>query len=316
MPTALVSVILVNFNKKDLCLQALHSLCAQTYKTLEIIVVDNGSSDGSTDMIRHSFPSAVLLALEKNYYFCAALNKGIHASQGKYVLLLNNDVVLTPEYIEKLVSFLTEHGEYGAVTGKIIRFDGQTIDTTGMLFSYTLKPHERGYNKKNCSQFYQDGPVFGASLAAPLMQRSMLDAIANGDEFFDERFRHYYEDLDIYWRAYQKGWQSYYTAAAVAYHARGKTNKAQTVWTRYYFPQMTVEMQADYIKNRYLTFLKNTHGILERMKFIVCMLPYDIALWGYLLFFRPPLFRVLIKRWLTVYPEWKRVWKKEEQGSR
>ena len=111
----------------------------------------------------------------------------------------------------------------GMLSGKILRMDRETIDSTGLFLGRNRKAVERGYGKKDIGQYDKPGYVFGASGAVMFLRKSMLIDIKDENGYFDERFGMYYEDLDLCWRAQKKGWKAYYTPKATAYHVRGGT---------------------------------------------------------------------------------------------
>lgn len=294
----LVSVIIVNYNRKSHLTKCLDSVRNQRYSLIETLVIDNASSDGSVEVVERGYPKVKLIVNETNELFCRAQNKGIAISEGKYILCLNSDVVLDRNFVTKMVEAMKLNEEIGMVSGKILSLDGRYIDSAGQLLGRSRKPVERGYRRPVSREYQKPSYVFGAGGVAPLYKRRMLEDIKIGDEYFDESYGMFYEDLDISWRANMLGWRAYYTPEAIAYHARGGTaktiNAKINLFKKYDFTYLSQELKGHLIKNRYLTMLKNdsVRGIMINSPFI---LAYEIKLWAYILCFNPSLVEVTIK---------------------
>lgn len=278
----MVSVIIVNYNKKDLLKRCLDSVMGQGFKDIEIIVVDNASKDASVEMVGTYYPEARLIWNTGNLLFCKAYNQGIDTSKGNFILCLNNDVILDKDYLKEALLAIGLDTKVGMVSGKILRMDKKTIDSTGLFPGRNRKPVERGYGKKDAGQYEKSGYVFGASGACAFFRRSMLMDIKDGHGYFDERFGMYYEDLDLCWRAQKKGWKGYYIPKAIAYHERGGTAVMHKGRGTLNFPCLPDELKMRYIKNRYRCMAKNDSfwGILVNLPFILW---YELKIWGYLM---------------------------------
>jgi GT2 family glycosyltransferase len=173
------------------------------------------------------------------------------------------------------------------VSGKILRWDKQTIDSTGLFISLWRTAKEKGSGVKDKGQYNREGYIFGVNGAAAFYRRAMLEQIKRDSEYFDSRFRMFYEDLDIAWRAKNQGWKGYYVPGALAYHVRGASvRQGKGINQRFARRYISAELQVDLIKNRYLAIIKNESwlGFLAHLPFIFL---YEILLWSYILFFRP-----------------------------
>ena len=298
MPAGDVSVVVVNYNGERFLLECLESARSQTVGPAEIVVVDNASSDRSLELIRENFPELRLLPQEKNQFFCRGSNIGIAATSAPFVLLLNNDAVLEPDYIEKTLQPMRRDARIGAVTGKILRIDRETIDTAGQELSRSRKPLDRGYGQQDGGQFDAEEEIFGAGGVAPLLRREMLDDIALGGQVFDEAFVHFYEDLDLAWRARNLGWKAWYAPEAVAYHHRGGTGQSEPArrdWARRFaFANLPVELQHHLLKNRYAVMAKND-SLGSWLLGLPWILLYELKVFTYLLLIRPSLIPRYIK---------------------
>jgi len=294
----LVSVIIVNWNKKAYLKDCLDSLFNQTHSPIEIVVVDNGSRDGSQEMLKEELPHVKLLANEQNELYCRAQNQGIRAAEGEYIMCLNNDVVLEKGFVQKLLEAAKANERIGMVCGKIMSRDRAAIDSAGQLLGRSRRPIERGYKKKDTGRYDEPCYIFSAGGVAPLYKRNMLEQIKIGDGYFDESYGMFYEDLDVAWRANLLGWRGFYNPQALAYHRRGGTAKTYTpkigFLKRYDFAYLSPELKASLVKNRYMTILKN-----DSPRDFIINLPwiagYEIKLWSYLVFFNPCLIPGIIK---------------------
>jgi GT2 family glycosyltransferase len=278
----MISIIIANCNKKDLLKTCIDSIKEQTFTDIEIIVVDNASSDGSIEMLKTRCNDIKLIENKENLLFCKPYNQGIEASNGEFILCLNNDVVLEKDYLKEALYAINTDKKTGLVSGKILRMDKKTIDSTGLFLGRNRKAVERGYGKKDKGQYEKPGYVFGAGGACAFLRRSLLEDIKDKNGYFDETFGMYYEDLDLCWRARKKGWKAYYTPKAAAYHERGGTTVGKSPESRKIFPYLSYDLKKRYIKNRYRCMLKNDSlwGILINLPFILW---YEIKLWGYII---------------------------------
>ena len=149
----MISVIIVNYNRKDLLKQCLDSLYGQSFKNIEIIVVDNASEDDSVAMVSAFYPNVKLIRNTVNALFCKAQNQGIGISRGDFVLSLNSDVTLDKDYLKETLSSAGLDSGIGMVSGKILRMDNKTIDSTGLFLGRNRKAVERGYGKIDKGQY-------------------------------------------------------------------------------------------------------------------------------------------------------------------
>jgi len=281
----MISIIIVNYNRKDLLKNCLDAVRTQSFKDIEIIVVDNGSSDGSSDMARADYPWVKLIENKENLFFCKANNQGIEAAKGDLILCLNNDCILDKDYLKEAVISFNVDEKIGMVSGKIFRMDRKTIDSTGLFVARNRKPLERGYGKPDKGQYDNPGYIFGVSGSCMLMKKIMLDDIRDENGYFDETFEMYYEDLDLCWRARKKGWKAYYNPKAMAYHARGGTSITCGGGNRR--PGLNLayiedNLKKKYIRNRYKCMKKNDtlSGFIAHLPFILL---YEIKMYFYII---------------------------------
>jgi len=267
MSNQVVSVIIVTARVKDYLTTCLDSLKKQTYPHLQIIVVDN---------------------TKEGLSYSQALNKGIGMSEGGVILCLNDDVILDRNFIlEALKGFLADPC-VGMVSGKILRPDNKTIDTTGLFLTFWRTAKERGYGSKNRGQFEKSGYVFGVNGAVAFYQKEMLDKI----NYFDERFGFFYEDLDLAWRAQKAGWRGYYIPSAIAWHVRGGTTRGEGGIDKPFARRfLNDKLHLSLIKNRYLTIKKN-ESFFDFIVHLPAMVLYEVLVWSHVLLFRPHLIKL------------------------
>ncbi|MBN1869422.1 MAG: glycosyltransferase family 2 protein [Candidatus Omnitrophica bacterium] len=279
----MISVVIVNFNRKELLCECLDSVKRQDVRDLEVIVIDNGSSDGSAELVA-AYPEVRLIQNPENVLFCKAYNQGIDASRGDFILCLNNDVCLEKNYLSEALFAIGLDERIGMVSGKILRPDKKTIDSTGLFLGRNRKAVERGYNKKDRGQYDDPGYVFGVSGACVFFRRAFLADVKDQYGYFDERFGAYYEDLDICWRGQRQGWKAYYEPKAVACHTRAATaigdKKGRRGPNIFY---LSDGLRKRYVRNRYLCMKKNDslQGILVNLPFVLF---YEIQQWCYVFF--------------------------------
>lgn len=285
-----VSVIILNWNGKDLIEKCIESVLNQNYKPLKIILIDNASTDGSSELIdKHSSVSIVKNEINKG--FAKAMNEGIKLSDGDYVLLLNYDIILRPDFVNEMVKAIESNNKIGSVSGKLLRLnstkDMPVIDSTGHIIFRNRLAENRGENEIDRGQFDQVESVFGTCGAAALYKREMLEDIKVNDEYFDEAFFAFWEDVDLDWRARLRGWQCIYTPYAVAYHERGGP-----------FLRRSKFVELHNYKNRYFLMIKND-SFWSLLKNFPQLLFTEILKGGALIFRCPS----ALKGWIYVAKE-------------
>jgi GT2 family glycosyltransferase len=219
-----ITVVVPNWNGIDLIRECLQSLDRQTLDHT-VIVVDNGSVDGSNDVVRNEFPEVQLLEFPDNAGFAGGVNRGIRPAltQGaKYIALLNNDAVADVHWLEELVAVAETEERVGIVAAKIVTWDGSRIDSTGDFYSIWGFPFPRGRGEVDSGQYDSEemSKVFGASGGASLYRARMFREIG----LFDESFFAYFEDVDVSFRARLAGWQIRYACRATVRHFMGGTS--------------------------------------------------------------------------------------------
>lgn len=212
----LVSVVVVNWNGASFLEECLDSLLCQSYPHYEVLVVDNGSTDCSVEMIRQKYADRVaLLTSPTNLGFAGGNNLGIRAAKGTYILLLNNDASADDGWIEALVRGAESNERIGMCASKIyIRGAAGILDSAGLLVSRDGIGRGRGRLERDRTEFSREEEVFIPSGCAALYRRSMLDQIG----LFDEDFFAYCDDTDLGLRGRLAGWRCWYVPTAIVYH--------------------------------------------------------------------------------------------------
>jgi GT2 family glycosyltransferase len=214
----------------------LHALTAQTRAPDAIVILDNASSDRGVELAGHVTQEARVIRSPVNLGFAGGQNRAMAIEPADVHLLLNPDCRLAPGFLEAALGALDSDPRAGSVTGRLLRFrtdslDGgvleeladDILDTTGMVGRRNRRVLDRSAGSPARGTDLHDAYVFGASGAAAVYRRAMLDDVAFDGEFFDEAFFAFREDVDLAWRAQMLGWSCRYVPAALARHRRRVT---------------------------------------------------------------------------------------------
>ncbi len=256
-----VSVTIVTFNSGRFIKRCLESVLAQKYPYTEIIVIDNASNDGTIDILEPFEDRCRIVYNSENIGFAAAQNQAIHMGTGDWVLTLNPDVLLLPNFIQSLVEAGQIDPKIGTVCGKLLAIlatfdlpDKPLVDSTGIYFTPMMRHLDRGSQEIDNGHYLNYEYVFGATAAAALYRREMIEDASIDDEFFDPDFFVYREDADVAWRSQLLGWRCIYTPHARGYHVRNVLPG-----NRRALPSV-INMHS--VKNRFLMRIKNMTGNL------------------------------------------------------
>ena len=251
-----VSVLITTYNSARFLKSCLDSLKAQTYRPLELIVVDNASTDSTRQVLEKLAEGGKLIFNDANLGFAAGQNQAVRASGGEWLLSLNPDVVLDPDFVWEMVAAGELDPAVGSVSGKLLRWSPDKepqltgiIDSTGIYFTPSLRHLDRGAEQSDRGQYDRLEYVFGASGAAALYRRAMIEDVAVEGEFFDQQFFAYREDADLAWRAQLMAWKCIYAPKAVAWHVRRVTPERRN--------HLPLEINWHSVKNRFLMRAKN-----------------------------------------------------------
>jgi len=284
-PRVLVS--LVTCNSARFLPPCLESLAGQIWRDFSVCLWDNASTDGSVEIARrHASLRSEIHISDHNLGFCAAQNRLIATSVCDYILVLNPDVVLDPGFLGTLVTAMEAHAEAGSATGKLWRWTahmekepgspppavGDILDSTGMYMTRNQRHLDRGAGEPDRGQFETREYVFGASGAAALYRRAMLEEVKTGREYFDESFFAYREDADLAWRAQWLGWKCLYVPEARAWHVRRVLPERRAA--------LPAVINMHSFKNRFLLRVKNMDAGTY-LRFLAPITARDLAALAY-----------------------------------
>ncbi len=210
-----VSVLIPTWNGRDLLRACLDSLLQQTHRDFEVVVAENGSVDGTRDMLEQEYPWVRVVALDRNLGFARGVKAAFDVATGNLIVLLNNDTEAAPTWLEELVAAAHGHPTAASFACKILLFqDRRRLHSAGDYYGCDGVPGNRGVWEQDGPDYSERGWVFGAQGAACAYRRSLLDTIG----FFDEDLVSYCEDVDLNWRANLRGFRCLYVPEAQVFH--------------------------------------------------------------------------------------------------
>ncbi|NOV00264.1 glycosyltransferase family 2 protein [Paenibacillus planticolens] len=216
-----VSVHIVTYNSSEHIDDCLEAVTKQSYPITQIIIIDNASKDNTLGKLQEWSDKILLVKNPTNNGFAGGHNQAIRRTNTDYCLILNPDVVLDQDYVLNTIKALENTPHAGSATGKLLfKADPTRIDSTGLIINKARRAFDRGAHQPG-EHYQQAEEVFGVSGAAAVYKREMINDISVNDEFFDEDFFAYKEDVDVAWRAQLLGWKALYEPSAAAYHERG-----------------------------------------------------------------------------------------------
>ena len=216
-PVASASVIIPNFNGLRFLPACLGALREQSFpqEQIEVILVDDSSTDGSIAYVAEHFPEVRVLALSSNRGLAAACNAGAAIASGDLLVMLNNDTEVEPGWVEALVKTANTHPEAGVIASKMLLYDRRDVlHNAGDVMGSDGIPRNRGVWQQDIGQFDQDTTIFGGCGGGAAYRREVWVA-AGG---FDERLFMYLEDVDLAWRLQLLGWEAVFAPEARMYH--------------------------------------------------------------------------------------------------
>ncbi|HUP61228.1 MAG TPA: glycosyltransferase family 2 protein [Thermoanaerobaculia bacterium] len=252
----LVSVVVVSWNSAPYLPRCLDGIRRQTWRDLELIAVDNASSDDSAKLLEEggrlvrpgTDGTSALLRNDTNRGFSAAVNQALAVARGEFLLIVNPDCFLEPEYVERLVAAF-DADDIGSATGLLLRARGFEIEPMEEVDSAGMRMTRNGRHLDITDRPDARTEVFGVSGAAGMFRVAFLRDAAIGGEVFDEDFFAYREDADLAWRGRLFGWRAVCEPGAVAYHVRRVTPEARNA--------LPADINMHSVKNRFLLRWKN-----------------------------------------------------------
>ncbi len=303
----LVTVTVVTYNSSRFIKRCLDSVLAQKYPNLEVVVVDNASTDGTREILGQFTDRCRIVYNQANIGFAAAQNQAIRMARGDWVLTLNPDMLLTPNFIHALVQAGRLDPEVGTVCGKLLTMrptfefpEQPLVDSTGIYFTPMLRHLDRGSQEVENGHYLNYEYVFGATAAAALYRKAMIEDVSLEGEFFDSDFFVYREDADVAWRAQLMGWRCLYTPHARGYHVR-----SVRPGNRRALPAV-INMHS--VKNRFLMRIKNMTADLYRRNWFSITFRDAVVVCGCLLREQTSL-----KAFWFLAKNWRRIWAKRRE---
>ncbi|MBP7459807.1 MAG: glycosyltransferase family 2 protein [Candidatus Delongbacteria bacterium] len=264
------AIIILTYNSEAYIPACLERCFAQTRPAAEIVVVDNGSTDPTPNLIQtiaQDRPEVQFYPLDQNIGFAAGMNYGIRRSTRPFILCLNADLYLDSDYLETMMPLWEDYPGVGSLIGRIRRMDQPNrLDSVGNYLSWR-------FTLKNSSNTTRPELVFAANGCAPFYRRQMLESIRIDDQYFDERYYAFMEDTDLAWRSQLAGWHSLYWPGSGGDHKRSGTFQGQA-------PFFAKPQSVQYLVmiNRYRTLIKNIGpfylGLLSPI-----LLPIELLIW-------------------------------------
>ncbi len=311
----LVSVSLLTWNGQKYLKGCLDSVFNQSYPNLEILMLDNGSTDQTVEYLKRASSKPSKLNIKylghhsKNTGFCAGHNQIIRESKGSFVFLLNQDVILDKDFIKEAIKTFNQDKKIASVQGKVMQWREGFIDTTGMIMLKNRRTINRGQGQLDKGQFEKVEEIFGVDGAAPIHRKKALEDIKINDEYLDQDFFAYKDDVDLAWRLRLAGWKAFYQPKAIAYHDRTSGENAALSYFSIIKERLKISKFSKYLsfKNGRLMQIKNEQvGVL--LRHLPWFLPKEIGAWGFATIFE----RYTWKAFIDIFKQMPLVWKKRK----
>lgn len=228
---SLITVIIANWNGRQYLPACLKALSQQSFTDFEVLVVDNGSTDGSVDSLQDDWPNVRLTRLERNQGFAVANNLGARLAKGEWITFLNNDAYPEPDWLAALVTASQANPKYSVFASRIMLVDPpELLDSTGDVYHISGNAWHRGYRHEAATFQPAAGDVFSACAAAAMFRKA--DFLDWGG--FDEDFFAYMEDIDLGFRLRLSGLPTYYVPEAIVRHIGSATSGIESGFTVYH----------------------------------------------------------------------------------
>jgi len=254
MSIPLVSIIIVTHNGLELLKKCLSSLQEISLSDNEIILVDNNSHDGTIDYVTKHFPETILIKLDENKGFTEPNNIASKIAKGKYLLFLNNDTIVTPNFLTELIESMNKDKQIGICQSMLLKPD-ESVDSSGDFID------ELGVSYNSKTRVKVDREISSARGACMLIRKDIFDEL----EGFDEKFFISFEDVDLGWRAWIKGYKVVLSSKSIVYHLGGQTVK-----------KIQFHIAFHMFKNQISMKITNFESILSVKKIIYFFVIYGI----------------------------------------
>jgi len=338
-----VNINILTWNGEKYLKSCLDSALAQDYSNFSILIIDNASKDSTGRIIRdylHGTKKSTehtrkitYIKNKENIGFAAGHNQGIRMTNGKYVMLLNQDAILAPNFLTEAIKILEKDKKIAAIQSKVLKYDFETkkpkdiFDTTGLLMLKNRRIINRGQGEKDKGQFDAQEEIFGVDGAVPIYRREALEDTAlpvfnlkdfllylrtlteelqfsifknNSNlsnpkfEFLDENFFCYKEDVDLAWRLRLYGWKTIYAPSVLAYHERGAGESASRKAINIIKERKKISLFAKTISFKNQRLMQVKNELVSLyLKHLPWILWKEIRAWGYVILFEPRILKVL-----------------------
>jgi GT2 family glycosyltransferase len=278
-----VTVSIVAYNGRLFLSRCLAAVFAQTYRPIQVHLLDNASTDGTVEFITANYPTVEVVQSKINLGFAAGHNALIRKTRSSFILALNQDAYLSPTFVEELVAAMKVHPEAGIAGGKL--YSLRNPETNGVdepIIDMTWLDIEKKRRFVCYAQMRPDNEehsvprfIFATDGAAMFLRRSMLEELQFEHEFFDEDFFSYKEDLDISWRAQLLGWKCLYVPTAIGWHVRTFTSGDRRA-------TIAEALKLGSVRNRYLMLMKND-VFSHFLRHFLSIATYELTILGYIL---------------------------------
>jgi GT2 family glycosyltransferase len=289
----MVSIVILNWNGWPDIQHCVECSLKQDYPNTEVMVVDNGSTDGSLQKVEAHFPRIRVVRNSANLGFARGMNVGIAASEGKYVIPLNQDAFLGETFVRRLVDAMESKPGLGAASPTVVPSpQGASSRTPEAEIGYALRKHMRGIGAKMTGDPQY---VLGPSGCCPFLRRKMLDDIAlSPGHYYDEDYVTGGEDIDLYLRMQLRGWSCIHVPEAIAQHVG-----SGSVGGKLRLIDKPLWYQRNGLRNRYLTILGDLPGGILWYIWPYILI-YELGIWPYLLVRSPKTLGAVLWAWVDI----------------
>lgn len=322
----MLSIIAVTHNSIKYLPDFIESIFEQTYfkhtrQTPDIFIVDNASTDDTIKFIKQHYPTVHLLRNVNNVGLPRAWNQALRTTSGEYVLIINPDVILDKHFIQRALEAMRVDQTIGSLGGKLYQlkiksFDDENslasfektniLDSCGLQAFTSRRFIERGGGEVDKGQYNQAEEVFGISGACVLYRRQALEQIKFNQEYFDEDFFIYQEDIDMAWRLRLAGWSAFYLPTAIAYHHRRARSFASASWWQVLRYHRTKENFINFYSYRNHLFLLYKNLLIKNfIHHLPFILFYELKKFIYVLILENSTLRRSLKDWFKLFRKMK-----------
>ncbi|OGY41727.1 MAG: hypothetical protein A2Y82_02495 [Candidatus Buchananbacteria bacterium RBG_13_36_9] len=298
-----ISIHLVVWNGEKYLEDCLNSILEQTYQDYLLIIIDNGSVDKSVRLIENQFLPVFgekmrLIKNKENLGFARAHNQAILWTDSDFILVLNQDVILEKNFLEEVIKFCEQKKNFGSATGKILRWQFELtddlkksqktdiIDSLGLKIFKSQRTIDIAAGLKDSQEFNSQKEIFGVAAACAVYSRKAIADVRYKDEFFDNDFFSYKEDVDLAYRLQWRNWPSFYLPSAVAYHKRSaKSQEKLSFFTSLKLRKNKARFVNYHSYKNHLFVLKKNLGWKNYVHNFFPIFFYELKKFLYILFF-------------------------------